>query len=67
MYHQYADRPSTVDTPDGPVRVSPEIVERIADVAQAVTLTAEDVARAEPLPDGEIDRPNDSAIARKVR
>jgi len=67
VYHQYADRASTVDTPDGPVRVSPEIVERIVDVAQAVTLTAEHVARAEPVPDGELDRPNDSAIARKVR
>ena len=52
VYHQYSDRAPTVDTPAGPVRVDAEILDRIADVAQSVPLTAEDVAEAEPLPAG---------------
>lgn len=67
VYHQYADGTSTVDTADGPVRVDAEVVDRVADVAQTVTLTAADVAEPKPLPDGAIDRPNSSALARKVR
>ena len=67
VYHQYGDAISTVDTADGPVRVDPDVVDRIADVAQTVTLTAADLAASEPLPDGAIDRPNTSTLARKVR
>ncbi|MEM7165909.1 MAG: HNH endonuclease [Planctomycetota bacterium] len=67
VYHRYTDGVSTVDTHDGPVRVAAEVVDRIADVAQQVTLTATDVAEQEPLPEGEVDKPNSSTLANKVR
>ncbi len=57
---------SRVHTVDGPVVVEPEVVDRIVDVAEVVTIDPGEELELEPLPEGERDRPNDAKLVEKV-
>lgn len=68
VYHQCPDcAASTVETRDGQVRVDADVVDRVTDIAETTTITPEELAEPAPLPPGEIDVPNSSRLAHKVR
>ena len=67
VYHQCPDcRSTTVTTRDGSVQVSPERVAALAPLANSVVISPEDELIAELMPEGEIDSPNSSRLARQV-
>lgn len=59
-------RATTLDTAEGPVAISPERVDELAQASNEVVITPEEELPADPLPDGEVDKPNSSRLSKQV-
>lgn len=59
-------RESFLQTDDGPVAITPERVDAVADEAEKVVITPEEEEPGEPLPPGETDPPNSARLSGQV-
>ena len=68
VYHHCPScRKSAVEALEGSVEVDPDSVVRRADSAEVVTISPEEELALEALPDGELDVPNSSRLASRVK